>query len=206
MVCMTKKGATYLSFMHCLLRAVSGLSQYLHATDTDGEPALRNATAARMQNATALLCYVHSKRNVESTLKELGSSKSLTKKISILKAVVCCGQILRSLPNDPTHLTMNGILSSHQREDTPNSLRRTFVSSNWLTLGREWWSLPCETWVLEQAIPPEGTRELKSHDKRVDKLRLARCGQICPVNVQLCRVLWHRNRASLVRDLWQVGG
>ena len=98
----------------------------------------RNATAARMQNATGLLCYVHSKRNVESTLKELGSSKSLTKKISMLKAVVCCGPILRSLPNDPTHLTMNGILSSHQREDTPHSLHRTFVSSNWFTLGREW--------------------------------------------------------------------
>lgn len=81
MVCMTKEEATYLSFMHCLLRAVPGLSQYLHATGTDGEPALRNATAAGMQNATGLLCYLHSKRNVESKLKELGFSKSLTTKI-----------------------------------------------------------------------------------------------------------------------------
>lgn len=81
MVCMTKEEATYLSFMHCLLQAVPGLSQYLHATSTDGEPSLRNATAAGMQNATGLLCYLHSKRNVESKLKELGFSKSLTTKI-----------------------------------------------------------------------------------------------------------------------------
>ena len=81
MVCMTKEEATYLSFMHCLLRAVPGLSQYLYATGTDGETALHNATAAGMQNATGLLCYLHSKRNVESKLKELGFSKSLTTKI-----------------------------------------------------------------------------------------------------------------------------
>ena len=82
MVCMTKKEATYLSFMHCLLRAVPGLSQYLHATGTDEEPAFRNATTARMQNATSLLYYLHSKRNVESKLRALGLSKSLTKSLS----------------------------------------------------------------------------------------------------------------------------
>ncbi|PFX17303.1 hypothetical protein AWC38_SpisGene18370 [Stylophora pistillata] len=71
MVCVTKEEATYLSFVHCLLRAVPGLSQYLHATGTDGEPILRNATAAGMPNATGLLSYLHSKRNVESKLKEL---------------------------------------------------------------------------------------------------------------------------------------
>ena len=81
MVCMTKEEWTYLSFMHCLLRAVPGLSQYLHATGTDGEPALPNATAAGMRNATGLLCYLHSKRNVESKLKDLVISKSLTTKI-----------------------------------------------------------------------------------------------------------------------------
>lgn len=82
MVCVTKEEATYLSFVHCLLRAVPGLSQYLHATGTDGEPILRNATAAGMPNATGLLSYLHSKRNVEFKLKELGMSKSLTTKIS----------------------------------------------------------------------------------------------------------------------------
>ena len=46
---------------------------------------------------------------------------------------------------------MNGIPLSHQREEAPHSLRRIFVSSNWLTRGREWRSLSCETWVLETA-------------------------------------------------------
>ena len=56
MICMTKEEGTYLLFIRCLLREVPGLSQYLHATGTDNELALRNATAAGMQNATALLC------------------------------------------------------------------------------------------------------------------------------------------------------
>ncbi|KAL9977375.1 hypothetical protein ACROYT_G014767 [Oculina patagonica] len=74
MICMTKEEATYLSFLHCLLREVPGLSQYLHATGTDNEVALRNATAAGFPNASALLCYLHSKRNVKAKLKELGVS------------------------------------------------------------------------------------------------------------------------------------
>lgn len=81
MICMTKEEATYLSFIHCLLREVSGLSQYLHATGTDNEVALRNATAAGMPNASALLCCLHSQRNVKAKLKELGISQSLNTKI-----------------------------------------------------------------------------------------------------------------------------
>lgn len=81
MICMTKEEATYLSFLHCLLREVPGLSQYLHATGTDNEVALRNATAAGFPNASALLCYLHSKRNVKAKLKELGVSQSLNNKI-----------------------------------------------------------------------------------------------------------------------------
>lgn len=81
MICMTKEEGTYLSFIHCLLREVPGLSQYLHATGTDSELALRNATAAGMQNASALLCYLHSQRNIKAKLKELAISQSLNSKI-----------------------------------------------------------------------------------------------------------------------------
>ena len=35
MVCMMKEESTYLSFLHCLLRAVPGLGNFLHATGTD---------------------------------------------------------------------------------------------------------------------------------------------------------------------------
>ena len=49
MICMTKEEATYLSFIHCLVREVPGLSQYLHVTGTDNELTLRHATAASMQ-------------------------------------------------------------------------------------------------------------------------------------------------------------
>lgn len=81
MICMTKDEGTYLSFIHCLLREVPGLSQYLHAPGTDNELALRNATAAGMPNAHGLLCYLHSQRNVTAKLKELGISQSLTTRI-----------------------------------------------------------------------------------------------------------------------------
>lgn len=84
MICVTKEEGTYLSFIHCLLREVPGLSQYLHATGTDSELALRNATAAGMQNASALLRYLHSQRSIKAKLKELGISQSLNSKI-------CCG-------------------------------------------------------------------------------------------------------------------
>ena len=81
MICMPNEEGTYLSFIHCLLTEVPGLSQYLHATGTDNELALRNATAAGMQNATFLLCYLHSQRNIKTKLKELGISQSLNSKI-----------------------------------------------------------------------------------------------------------------------------
>ena len=81
MICLTKEQSTYLSFMHCLLRDAPGLSQYLHATGTDNEPGLRNACAAGMQNSSGLLCYLHSKRNIQAKLKELGISQSLTNRI-----------------------------------------------------------------------------------------------------------------------------
>ena len=81
MICMTKEEATYLSFIHCLLREVPGLSHYLHATGTDNELALRHATTTGMPNASALLCYLHSQRNVKAKLKELGISQSLNTKI-----------------------------------------------------------------------------------------------------------------------------
>ena len=81
MICIPKEEGTYLSFIHFLLTEVPGLSQYLHATGTDNELALRNATAAGMQNATFLLCYLHSQGNIKTKLKELGISQSLNSKI-----------------------------------------------------------------------------------------------------------------------------
>ena len=81
MICTTKEEGCFLSFIHCLLREVPGLSQYLHATGTDSELALCKATAAGMQNATALLCYLHSQRNMKAKLKELEISQSLNTKI-----------------------------------------------------------------------------------------------------------------------------
>lgn len=59
MICMTKEESTYLSFLHCLLREVPGLSQYLHAYGTDNEAALVNALAAAFPNGKGLLCYIH---------------------------------------------------------------------------------------------------------------------------------------------------
>ena len=80
-ICMTKEESTYLSFIHCLLREVPGLCQYLHVTGTDNEAALRNAIAAGMSNAHPLLCYLHSQRNVKAKLQQLGISQSLNSKI-----------------------------------------------------------------------------------------------------------------------------
>ena len=61
---MTKEEATYLSFVHRLVRAVPGLSQYLHKTGTDIESTLQNVTAVGMQKAAGLFCYLRSKRSV----------------------------------------------------------------------------------------------------------------------------------------------
>ena len=65
MICMTKEEGTCLSFAHCLLGEVPGLSKFLYATGTDDEIALRNALAASFQAAHPLLCYLHSERNVK---------------------------------------------------------------------------------------------------------------------------------------------
>ena len=48
---MTKDESTYLSFLHCLLRAVPGLGNFLHATGTDNESALRNLEDMRERMA-----------------------------------------------------------------------------------------------------------------------------------------------------------
>ena len=81
MVCMTKEESTYLSFLHCLLRAVPGLGNFLHATGTDNESALRNAIAAGCPQSHPLLCYLHSKKNVKEKLRRLGLSQALSDRI-----------------------------------------------------------------------------------------------------------------------------
>ena len=81
MVCMTKEESTYLSFLHCLLRAVPGLGNFLHATGTDNESALRNAIAAGCPQSHPLLCYLHSKKNVKEKLRRLGLSQALSGRI-----------------------------------------------------------------------------------------------------------------------------
>lgn len=78
MVRMTKEEATYPPYMHCLLRAVPGIAQY-HTQQVQMENI--SSEMQQPQNATGLLGYYHSERNVESKLKELGISKSLTTKI-----------------------------------------------------------------------------------------------------------------------------
>lgn len=97
MICMTKEEGTYLSFIHCLLREVPGLSQYLHATGTDSELALRNATAAGMQNAFALLRYLQASR---LNWRNWGFLNLWTAKFAVTfmpKVVVCSGQIRRAI-------------------------------------------------------------------------------------------------------------
>ena len=81
MVCMTKEESTYLSFLHCLLRAVPGLGNSLHATGTDNESALRNAISAGFPQSHPLLCYLHSKKNVKGKLRRLGLSQALSGRI-----------------------------------------------------------------------------------------------------------------------------
>ena len=81
MVCMTKDESTYLSFLHCLLRAVPGLGNFLHATGTDNESALRNAIAAGVPQSHPLLCYLHSKKNIKEKLRRLGLSQALSGRI-----------------------------------------------------------------------------------------------------------------------------
>lgn len=81
MMCMTKEESTYLSFIHCLLRTVPGLGQFLHATGTDNETALRNAVSAEFYRSHPLLCYLHSKKNVKEKARQLGLSQSLTARI-----------------------------------------------------------------------------------------------------------------------------
>ena len=65
MICMTRDESTYLSFIHCLICEKPGLSEFIHATGTDDEHALRNALAAGFRNAAPLLCYIHSQRNIK---------------------------------------------------------------------------------------------------------------------------------------------
>lgn len=65
MICMTRDESTYLSFIHCLICEKPGLSEFIHATGTDDERALRNALAAGFRNAAPLLCYIHSQRNIK---------------------------------------------------------------------------------------------------------------------------------------------
>ena len=62
---MTKDESTYVSFVHCLLREVPGLSEYLHATGTDDEAALKNALSAGFRKSYPLLCYIHCQRNIK---------------------------------------------------------------------------------------------------------------------------------------------
>ena len=81
MVCMTKDESTYLSFLHCLLRAVPGLGNSLHATGTDNKSALRNAITAGFSQSHPLLCYLHSKTNVKEKLRRLGLSQALSGRI-----------------------------------------------------------------------------------------------------------------------------
>ena len=76
MVCMTKDESTYLSFLHCLLRAVPGLGNFLHTTGTDNKSALRNATASGFTQSHLQLCDLHSK-----TLRRLGLSQALSGRI-----------------------------------------------------------------------------------------------------------------------------
>lgn len=81
MICMTKEESTYLSFLHCLLRELPGLSQYLHAYGTDNEAALVNALAAAFPNGKGLLCYIHIKKNVSMKLQKLGLSVAAREEI-----------------------------------------------------------------------------------------------------------------------------
>ena len=81
MVCMTKDESTYLSLLHCLLRAVPGLGNFLHATGTDDESALRNAIAAGFPQSHPRLCYLHSKKNIKEKLRRLGLSQALSGRI-----------------------------------------------------------------------------------------------------------------------------
>lgn len=49
---MIKDESTYVSFLHCLLRAVPGLGNFLHSTGTGNESALRNAIAEGFPSVT----------------------------------------------------------------------------------------------------------------------------------------------------------
>lgn len=62
MVCMTKDESTYLSFLYCLLRAVPGLGNSLHATGTDNESSLRNAITACFPESQLLPYYLHNEK------------------------------------------------------------------------------------------------------------------------------------------------
>ena len=81
MVCMTKDQQTYLSFVHRLVREVSGLSKFLHAYGTDSKDALINALAAGFPSSAHLLCYIHCKKNVQEKCKQIGLSQALTSQI-----------------------------------------------------------------------------------------------------------------------------
>lgn len=63
MICMTKEEYTYLSFIPCLNREISGLNEFLLATGTDDERALTNALAADFKNAASLLLHPEPKKH-----------------------------------------------------------------------------------------------------------------------------------------------
>ena len=76
MICMTKEESTYLSFIHNIYCAIPGLSELLRAIGTDDERAITNALAAGFRNATPLLCYIHSRRNIKAKCRKLGLSSA----------------------------------------------------------------------------------------------------------------------------------
>ena len=117
MACMTKEESTYLSFIHCLNREIPGLSEFLHATGTDDERALRNALAAGFRGATPLLCYIHSKRNIEAKCRKLGLSTALVSRI--------CKDLYRE---------KSGLVWSSSRDEF--DARARVLMSEWETLER----------------------------------------------------------------------
>ena len=133
MICMTGDESTYLSFIHCLIRENPGLNEFLRATGTDDERALTNALAAGFRNATPLLCYIHSQRNIKEKCRKLGLSSALVSRI--------CQDLFKA---------KSGLIWSSSLEEFKKNA--TALMEGWDTLERS-----------EKSGPPDFTQYFRTH-------------------------------------------
>ena len=68
LICMLKVKQTYITLFNALASKVSGLQVYLQAYSSDSEVEIRQALAQSVPSSISFLCWLHSRRNISSTI------------------------------------------------------------------------------------------------------------------------------------------